>query len=447
MNLKSILIFIALTFFCTATFASPSIEDFLAEPIMRHASVSPNGQYIASVWNKKDSRMVVVYDIVNEKVVSSFGDNIIRPYSVNWANDKRLLVKFLVPWKADKVRKDAQTKENFDINNYYMFARLVSINMDGTGAVGLFNDQRRVLRSRNLVSITDYLVDDKDHILMSAFHGERLALFKLNIEKGSSQRVVKGGKFTIAFVNDPDSNEIYRYDYRRIAKTIEIKRYLTDDDEWENIDTIYFDEDDQNKNRINFKDLVGVRESKLVYRKLNKETGFHELVTIQDNKPEVLVSIENTDIVGVLTEGFNQRVIGYKTLKDVYRSHYFSPKIQETYDAIASNFTDENFIFSSISKQKDRAIVKSWGASNPLSYWIVDFDTVDIKQFVYPYKTLPYEKLAVGKALDFATRDNQKIRTYIYIRPDYDPSKPFPAVILPHGGPQARDTLNYSDFV
>lgn len=422
-----------------------NIEDFITSPDMLTAKVSPNGAYIATVWNFDDKRSVVTYKIEDSTVVARFGDNIIRPYDVSWANDDKLLVKLLVPYNTAKVRRESESKKDFDINDYFMFGRIISSDINGKEVVALMNDERSVKRNVNLANITHFLPEDSEHILMSANRRERLTLFKVNVNSGKSDRIATGGRFTVAFINDAKGNLLFRYDYRPIAKTVEILKFNTDDD-WDSIDTLFFDEDDEDKNKIDFRDLVGIKDDHLVYRKQNEKTGFYELILNKQDKKEVLVSLPNTDIVSVITKGIDNEVIGYKTLTDVYRSHYFDADKQAIYDKVASNFENENFYFSSISKNQTIAIIKSWGSTNPLTFFTYNLINNKIALLNYPYSSLASANLASGFKVQYLARDKTLINAYLYLPPDYDGSKKLPLVVMPHGGPQSRNSLSYSDF-
>jgi len=422
-----------------------SVEDFLAAPDILSAKVSPNGKYIASTWNLEDQRTVVVYDIEKGKPFSKFGDNVIRPYDVSWANDNRLLVKLLVPYNTDKVRRESQSDEDFDISEHFMFGRVISTDLKGEDAVALMNDERSIKRNVNLAQITHFLPDDPNHILMSAYRRERLTLYKVNVNSGESERIMSGGRFTVAYINDSVGNLLFKYDYKPIAKTVEIFKY-NKQEEWDIVDVIYFDEDDEDKNKVEFKDLAGIKDGQLVYRKLNEETGFHELMLEKDGKKEVLVSVPETDIVSVITKGVDNEVIGYTTLTDIYRSHFFDDARQAVYKKASTYFEGENFSFSSISTNQTFAIVKSWGSNNPVTYLTYDLVNDELKKFKYAYSTLPSDKLAAGFKIRYPARDKTPINAYLYLPPSFDGSKAMPLVVMPHGGPQARNSLNYSDF-
>lgn len=447
-NLSKIylLFFFCILCFSVSSLAKPlSVDDFLASPDLLNAKLSPDGKLIASIWNFGDKRSVVIYDIKQAKVVSRFGDNIIRPYEVYWANNNRILVKLLVPYHTSKVRRESEYKEDFDINNYFMFGRIISADLDGGNVIALINDERSVKNNVNLATINHFLPQDPDHILMSAYRRQRLTLYKVNIHSGESEKVMTGGRFTVAYINDSAGNLLFRYDYKWMAKTIEIYEFNSEGD-WDSVDVIYYDESDTANNKVTIQDLVGVKDGHLVYRKLNEESGFHELISVKEDKKEVLVSVPNTDIVGVITKGLDNEVIGYNTLTDIYRAYYFNKKTQDIYTKASKHFKNENFYFSSISSDKTRAIVKSWGANNPVTYFIYDLVNNKISMFKYPYSKLPSNNLASGFKVQYLARDKTLINAYLFLPPNFDGSKPFPLVVLPHGGPQHRDSLNYDDF-
>lgn len=432
--------------FSSLSLASPlSKEDFFAPPDFISAKISPNGKYIAMVVNDDTKRLVMIYDIAKSKIITKFGDHIIRPYQVSWANDERILVKLLVPYATDRVRRDAKRNDDFDINDYYMFGRVVSTDIKGKEFVALMNDERSAQTNRNLARIPHYLPNDDNHVLMTSFRKGRLTQYKVNVYTGESEFVIKGGRFTIAYINDEDGKVLYRYDYKRIAKTLEIYEYQGDNN-WDLIDEIFFDEEDETKNKVDMRDLVGVKDKKLVYRKMNEETGFHELITIDKGKKSTLVSIKDTDIVGVITRGVNNEVMGYTTLKDTYRSQFFKSETQQKYDGAAKYFKDENFRFVNLTDDHSKAIILSWSMNNPATYFTYDLSNDEITQLYYPYSKLPAAKLASGVKVQYLARDKTLINSYVLLPPNYKGEQPIPLVVLPHGGPQSRDSMSYDDF-
>ena len=127
----SLLTLIITSFFATCFAQTLTVDDFIAEADILGAKVSPNGKYVASTMNIDNKRSVLIYDLEKSKVISQFGDTVIRPYDVSWANDSKVLVKLLVPYNTSKVRKEFESKEDFDFDDYFMFGRIISADING----------------------------------------------------------------------------------------------------------------------------------------------------------------------------------------------------------------------------------------------------------------------------------------------------------------------------
>ncbi len=171
-----------------------SIEDFLAKADVADAEISPNGRYLALIFNKEKSYHVVIRDIEQpgSPVTGMLSENVIRPTSVYWANNERLLVNLLVPEATQSVIEKSQEDDDFDIDDYRMYRRTISIDVEAKNSILLMGDRRRLNKNRNLSSIRNFIADDPKHILMPVFGNGRLELFKVNIYTGVSKKIERG---------------------------------------------------------------------------------------------------------------------------------------------------------------------------------------------------------------------------------------------------------------
>jgi dienelactone hydrolase len=439
--------FLLLFMVVSAKAAFPTIEDFNADASMIDANLSPDGTKIATVWNIGDERFVIVLRTEDNKILSRFGDNINRPFAVTWANSERLLVKLQIPFDTDAVRRDAETHKDFDIDDYFLFIRVVSTDIYGTDIVQLVNNDRASRATANLANIPHYLPNDKEHILMAVVRNSRFSLLKVNVYTGISERVAIGTKKTVDFIVDDNGHLSFRYDYDSYTEILSIYEYRSDE-QWAKVDEIYFDEDEEKNNNIELNDLVGLYDNKLIYLQRNPTTGFNEILqaTHGEDKKSILVSLQDEDIVSVLKNENSGEVVGYQTLDNVYRSHYFDADRQAYYDKVAANFAEQNFFFTSFSDDYNKAVVLSLSPNNPGTYYLYDNKLSVLSLFNYPYPRLQTSALASSKIIIYPTRDNLNITAYLLLPPNYDAQQQYPLVVLPHGGPQARDFLEYDRF-
>lgn len=445
--MKAVLIF-TLTLLSFSVLARPSIQDFTRERDLREAVLSPNGRYIASIVNKDQTRILVITDLQapDNPVVGRLAQKITRPKHVSWANDERLLVTIDVPYDTESVERDAQKKRDFDINDYFMFSRIVSFDLRAQNPVTLFNDDSNLRWNVNLASIHHFLPQDPNNILMNIAKDGVICLSKVNVYTGASETVAKGSRFTVAFISDFEGVTRYRYDYKPIAKKVLVYEAQSEG-KWNLIDQFKIDEkiDDSG---VRQGELMGIMGDNLVYRKRNEQSGFLELVSFsaKTKKIEVIASLPDRDILYPISDLRSNKVIGYAVDGDNIREKFFDANLQQQYDKLSKKIGDYNFAIDSYSKVTDKAVLRISGVDNPLSFALYDFKKDELTSLGDAYRTISTRNLSFSAVANYMARDGKMIHAYILLPNDYDKNKKYPLIVLPHGGPQARDRATYSDL-
>ncbi|MEM7276851.1 MAG: S9 family peptidase [Pseudomonadota bacterium] len=427
--------------------ANPSLEDFLREADIRDAELSPDGTHLAMVTHKDNVRTVVVRDVTKAglPIVGALAGDIVRPNYLHWANNDRLLVVMSVPFNAKNVQRAKEKKDDFDINEYFMFSRMISVGKELSDPVVLLEDERRLKRNYSLSRVTNFLPDDESHILMDAFRGEKRIQYKVNIESGESEQVTAGSRYTYQFLNDADGRPRFRFDYRRRSKAIVIYKY-TESDDWETVEKIYLNKDDEDS--LGITGLIAVYEDRLVYRRQNDASGYYELVVVDNETGAVstMVSLPDQDVRGSITNLRSDEMIGYTVEKDFVRNVYFDEDRQKEYDAIAVQVGKYNFNVLNYSNKGERALIRSWGPDDPSSYQLWDDKSQQLTLLANAYENLPKANLSVPAMATYTARDGTKIRSYILFPKDYKKGESYPTVLMPHGGPHTRSRATYDMF-
>lgn len=426
--------------------AELTVEDFTREASFRDAKVSPNGKYLATVWNKDQYRYLSIQDISKPgaPVISSLGDQIRRPKSVIWVNDERLLVTVQIPANTKAVEKDLKRKKDFDIYDYYLIERTLSIDIEIKNPVVMMSNDRRVRYNRRLSDI-NLIKEDKQHVLMPAYRGGVYQLFKVNIYTGESTSIARGNSKTFSFLYDEFGNPKFRFDYYRRANKVVIRKYLSDT-KWEKIDSIDFDDDViDEENSLTIRDLVGWYNGKLAYRKRNEDTGFYEIILrdLKSGEVSTLISLKDKDIQGLVYDEV-RNIVGYWPLDDLIRFKYFDERSQQKYDKLANQLDNLNFHYHG--RNSTKSIIKTYGRDLAGSFFIYDHKENKLTFLQEMYTHLSPEKLATPAKIKFKTRDDVLIHSNILLPPKYNKEQKYPMVVLPHGGPHARETASYDDF-
>jgi dipeptidyl aminopeptidase/acylaminoacyl peptidase len=82
------------------------------------------------------------------------------------------------------------------------------------------------------------------------------------------------------------------------------------------------------------------------------------------------------------------------------------------------------------------------GPDEPSSYYLFDKTKAHIELLSQRYASLPAQRLATMQRYAYAARDGVRIPAYLS-RPPGAPAGPMPLIVMPHGGPEIRDSFDF----
>jgi dipeptidyl aminopeptidase/acylaminoacyl peptidase len=158
----------------------------------------------------------------------------------------------------------------------------------------------------------------------------------------------------------------------------------------------------------------------------------------------LVASDRSVDIDDVVRLGRGQRVIGYTYADDRRRTVYFDPELgalQASLQKVLPNHPAVSFHGASADGQKILVLARS--DTNPGTFYLFDRATKLLGE-VGPIRTnLGSRALASVKYVEVPAADGARIPAYLTIPAGVTDAKNLPAVVLPHGGPSARDEWGF----
>ncbi|MGF7150566.1 dipeptidyl aminopeptidase/acylaminoacyl peptidase [Sphingomonas zeicaulis] len=100
----------------------------------------------------------------------------------------------------------------------------------------------------------------------------------------------------------------------------------------------------------------------------------------------------------------------------------------------------------STNRDRTRYLVWAGGSDDPGRYFLFDKTTNVLAHAFTPFDRLADKLLAPMKPVRYKARDGLEIRGYLTLPPGRDP-KNLPLIVMPHGGPFARDELGFDPWV
>ena len=281
---------------------------------------------------------------------------------------------------------------------------------------------------------------------MSASRNDALTLYKVNVYTGDAELLVRGGKNTYAFLSDEEGTPLYRLDFIRFRKRIEILQQ-DDGDRWRKVSQIRI-EDFEEYLEFADGDFVGIADEKLVYHRFSELSGYKELVLFDPDTEsvETLASEPGRDILYPILSSRSDSIAGYAVDGDVIRNRYFDEAVQAEYEKIARLVGDQYFHITSTTHNRDKSVIHVHAPDNPTAYHIYYANEEKLDYVANSYFDLAAFEFSQYSKIVYKTRDGQEITAYALLPQTYETGQRQPLVIMPHGGPQSRDWATFDNF-
>jgi acetyl esterase/lipase len=152
----------------------------------------------------------------------------------------------------------------------------------------------------------------------------------------------------------------------------------------------------------------------------------------------------DVDIDGLVRIGRRRRVIGASYQTDTRQVEYFDPEMRALAGAMHRALPDKQIIGlvdSSVDERK--LLIFAGGDRDPGYYYLLDRDKRDLHIFLPARAMLEGVELSAMKAVSYPAADGTMIPAYLTLPPGRDSAKGLPAIVMPHGGPSARDEWGF----
>lgn len=125
------------------------------------------------------------------------------------------------------------------------------------------------------------------------------------------------------------------------------------------------------------------------------------------------------------------------------RRYFKDPKLEADYKWLQQKLPGQDIGLGSHTKDEQVWLVTARGDTEPGETYVFDRNNRKLTQQYRIWEKLPREALAPMKSIRYKSSDGLEIPAYLTL-PKGLPGKGLPAVVLPHGGPWARDTWGYN---
>jgi len=184
------------------------------------------------------------------------------------------------------------------------------------------------------------------------------------------------------------------------------------------------------------------RDSLYALKKLNGRLALYRIRLDGSMAAELVASNPKVDIDDVVRAGDGQKVIGYTFIEDRRRTVYFDPEYTSLASALSKALKRPMIEFLTTSTDGNKVLLLAENDSDPGRYYLFDKTTKSLGEVMPSRPALNGRPLASVKSISYPSGDGTQIPAYLTL-PAGSSGKGLPAIVLPHGGPSARDEWGF----
>ena len=153
----------------------------------------------------------------------------------------------------------------------------------------------------------------------------------------------------------------------------------------------------------------------------------------------------SVDVRSILTSKVDGRLVGVSYIDEKPKIHYFDPEFARMQAQIDAALPGRINRMVSADRSEQRFIVRSSADIAPPTYLVFDRKANSLSVLFEAYPELAKVKMAPMEPIRCAARDGLEIPGYLTRPPRGKP--PYPLIVMPHGGPWARDVWGWDPTV
>ena len=404
---------------------APTAADLGAVASLSRPVLSPDGKLVAAL-GVENGKQVVRLMAASAAPGAPYNFSVPEKYKVNWvrwAGPRKLLVSMAIGTRlfGEEVRMTRTAVLDF-----------------ATGKNSFVGPREQGLIGDDLIH-----VDREGKFVLLATQPsifEYPSVYRVDLGTGKSERIVRAQEHVWSWF--ADSTGVVRAGIGVNGKKWWLLYRTAADQEFQRIKRTV-DEDDTDIDK--FLPVDGSDQGFAIAAGASGRFGLYRYDFLTDRIGERLYENPSVDIddFDLLPDG---KVAGVYYTDDKPEVAWLDPQLKALQARIDKALPGKVNRVVSTSRDKMRLLVWSAAADDPGLFYFYDRNTRQMSPFAAPHEGLLDKRLAAMEAVRYKARDGLEIRAYLTLPPGKS-DKNLPLIVMPHGGPFARDAWGFDSWV
>jgi dipeptidyl aminopeptidase/acylaminoacyl peptidase len=414
--------------------APHSVDELLREPTVRGGALSEDGKHVVLLYRKDEKSPDMLYVIDADHLddphawhrLSLGAPASLHARWVEWATSTRLLIGLRVSMPDfQAIGSD----------------RIEAVDSDGMNPVVLFSGSTHVLHNNfNLGGITARVPDDPTHVIMSAWSEWTYDLYRVDVMTGEAVAIARGRPNTVGW-DAKDGRAVLRYDSNGNGNVVSVYGRTGDsEDKWALL-TRYHREELIRPDWSYAGPAPGAGRIFILTRREDSDaSNIYTFDVPTKSFVDLVAKTAGYDMAGAVT--IRGAYLGARYIDDTLKYVMADAALQKHLDGMNAHFRNQaNVNLIGLDSGKTRMLVYVHGPRDPGDYYLYEIPKAKLEFLMSSREWLEPTRLASVESRRIHTRDDAFITAYL-TRPA-GLAGALPMVVMPHGGPEERDQLNF----
>lgn len=187
----------------------------------------------------------------------------------------------------------------------------------------------------------------------------------------------------------------------------------------------------------------------LVYG-LEKMDSRDALMTVQLDpslEKKLVYANPQVDVASLIQVGRDRRIVGARYVDEYAQTVYFDPEVEKMATTLGKALGSKAVHIGDISLDGQRLLVWAGTDVDPGQYYLYDKQARKLSPIMPDRPELAGRQLAAMQSVQYKGKDGTAIPAYLTLPPGKVDMKGLPAIVMPHGGPQSRDSWGFDWLV
>jgi len=414
--------------------AAAPLEAYGRLPSMESVSISPDGKMIAFIVTADtgNDRYIVVQPLGGEPIqTATIGFRKVR--YIKWAGNDHVVIVTSTTDVVPGVFYAGEMMQGASLNvRTGKMMRLPERSAESLVNVLIGGVQPGMIGGKPSV-LTGLFVSDGISIRTA---NERLDLYSIDLDTGIARRQQMGDTTTQGYLARNDGTPLAKISFRERETVSQWTLSLRKGSTWQDVYQV--------NAPIDTPDLFGITRdgTKLVVDSWDEKEKSWRLTDLDIATGKLGGYIGSAKPTGVITDD-DSVVLGYSSRDGFVEYDFTEPALKAAWPMVKGVFKGKQVSLESWTPDFGKLVVYVDAGSESGTYYLIDLTAKKVNPLGRAYPKLATADVGEVRPVKYKAADGLDISGYLTLPPGQSNAKGLPLIVLPHGGPQARDVAGF----